>query len=111
MHWQELSVPLYFVPAKVSGLFHSSSPPLVIFASALLNAGYQVSRSHACAGSIKTDAPTSFVFDILREWIKSNPVKMSNVKQNSPTRALLETPQRCVVSSIPSTKLKQVSIS
>ena len=44
--------------------------------SALLNAGYKVSRSHACAGSVKTDAPRSFIFDIMREYIKQNPVKM-----------------------------------
>ena len=63
-------------------------------ASALLNAGYRVSRSHAAAGSVKTDAPGDFIFDIIREWIKTNPVKMANVKENSPTRHLLEKLQK-----------------
>lgn len=57
--------------------------------SALLNANYTVSRSHAQAGSIKTDAPRVFVHDIIREWIKTNPVKMSNVKDGSPAKVLL----------------------
>lgn len=64
--------------------------------NALVNAGYQVSRSHASAGSLKTDAPYSFIFDILREWIKTNPVKMENVKDGSPTKRLLSREQTCV---------------
>lgn len=61
--------------------------------SALLNANYTVSRSHAQPGSIKTDAPRVFVHDIIREWIKLNPVKMSNVKENSPAKVLLSKEQ------------------
>ena len=58
-----------------------------------MNANFAVSRSHAAAGSIKTNAPLSFVFDILREWIKNNPVTMSNIKDGSPARVLLAKPQ------------------
>jgi hypothetical protein len=57
--------------------------------SALLNAGYKVSRSHALAGSIKTDAPRSFVHDIMREFIKTNPVRMDKVPEGNPARVLL----------------------
>lgn len=64
--------------------------------SGLLNAGYKVSLSHACAGSIKTDAPRAFVFDVMREWIKTAPVSMKNVKAGSPTMRLLEKVQTCV---------------
>lgn len=64
--------------------------------SALLNGGYEVSRSHASAGSLKTNAPRSFVFDIVREWIKTNPVTMDNVKDGSLAFRLLAKPQTCV---------------
>ncbi len=42
--------------------------------SALLNAGYKVSYSHANQNSIKTDAPTEVVWDVLREWVKQKPI-------------------------------------
>lgn len=86
---QELTSPFYFTPARVSSAFHATSPPLLKVASAIVNAGYQVSRSHACAGSIKTNAPTQLIFDIIRKWIELNPVKMSNIKDGSPARVLL----------------------
>ena len=66
--------------------------------SALLNAGYKISRSHASSGSIKTDAPRTFVHDVIREWIKQNPVVMKNVKDGSPSKVLLDKPQTCVFS-------------
>lgn len=57
--------------------------------SALLNAGYLISRSHTIAGSIKTNAPRAFIYDMVREHIKSNPVRMDKLAENSPARALL----------------------
>lgn len=113
--WQEVEAPLYFSPAKIASYFHAICPPITTFAyvhlpfprqprsprnrrsSALLNAGYTVSRSHAMAGSIKTNAPRSFVHDVVREWIKEHPVAMKNVKDGSPAKVLLAKEQRCVV--------------
>lgn len=63
------------------------------FRSALLHAGYKISRSHAGAGSIKTDAPRSFLFDIVREHLKENPVRMDKIAERSPARELLAKPQ------------------
>lgn len=60
--------------------------------SALLNGGYKVSRSHAAGGSIKTDAPPSFIYDIVREHIKTNPVRMDKVSEGSPTRKAIAKP-------------------
>ena len=62
--------------------------------SALLNGGYEVSRSHALGGSLKTTAPRSFVFDMMREWVKTHPVKMENVSVGQIARTLLEKPQQ-----------------
>ncbi|CEL52430.1 tRNA (guanine-N2-)-methyltransferase [Rhizoctonia solani AG-1 IB] len=86
---EELDVPFYFTPSRLSGFFHCNSPPLEHVASALLHKGYEISRSHACAGSLKTTATRAQVYDIIRSWIKLNPVKMENVKDGSPTRKLL----------------------
>ena len=50
------------------------TPPMVVFRSALLNAGYKVTFSHANKVSIKTDAPNEVIWDIVRAWekVKSN---------------------------------------
>jgi len=55
-----------------------------------LNGGYQVSRSHASAGSVKTDAPVEFVHDIFRAWIEKNPVREDKIAAGSPSFHLLQ---------------------
>ncbi len=47
-------------------------PKSDVFRSALVNAGYRVSGSHACPLAVKTDAPPHVVWDILRCWVKKN---------------------------------------
>lgn len=103
---QELDVPFYFTSSTVAGHFHCTAPSLNAFAcvcsfprgeircdsvrrSALLHAGYDVSRSHAAAGSIKTTAPRTVIHDIMRAWIKDHPVTLNNIKDGSPARPLL----------------------
>ncbi|KAI0797923.1 N2,N2-dimethylguanosine tRNA methyltransferase [Abortiporus biennis] len=86
---EELTTPFYFTPAKMAGNFHCICPPLDDVASALLHAGHNVSRSHACAGSLKTDAGRDVVHDIFRSWIKTHPVRMDRVSETSPAKALL----------------------
>lgn len=46
------------------------TPPMVKFRSALLNAGYNVTYSHANKVSIKTDAPNEVIWDVVRAWEK-----------------------------------------
>jgi len=86
---EELQAPFYFTPPKLASFFNCLSPPLEEVASALLNAGYDVSRSHSCAGSLKTSASRRAVHDIMRCWIKRHPVVMKNVAEDSPKRRLL----------------------
>ncbi|OCH94961.1 N2,N2-dimethylguanosine tRNA methyltransferase [Obba rivulosa] len=86
---EELDTAFYFTPTKIAGHFHSTCPPLDEVASALLNAGHQVSRSHACAGSLKTTASWQDIHDVFRSWVKRNPVRMDKISENSPARHLL----------------------
>ncbi|OMH82849.1 tRNA (guanine(26)-N(2))-dimethyltransferase, partial [Zancudomyces culisetae] len=46
-------------------------PPIIKVTSAICNAGYKVSCSHTCPGSIKTDAPDYVIWDIVRELAKT----------------------------------------
>lgn len=98
---EELPVPFFFTPAKIAGYFRCEVPSLAEITSALLNGGYQVSRSHALGGSLKTTAPRSFVYDVMREWIKTHPVKMENVTDGQIARRLLQKEQEAKVSFEP----------
>uniref|UniRef100_A0A8H7Y2X7 tRNA (guanine(26)-N(2))-dimethyltransferase n=1 Tax=Psilocybe cubensis TaxID=181762 RepID=A0A8H7Y2X7_PSICU len=86
---EELETPFFFTPSKVASFFHCETPSIDDVASALLNAGHRVSRSHACAGSLKTDASHRELHDVFRCWIKTHPVKMENISETSPARRLL----------------------
>ena len=48
---------------------------IFLIRSALLNANFQISLTHCQANCIKTTAPPKFVYDIMREWIKTHPVR------------------------------------
>eukprot|EP00004_Rigifila_ramosa_P005664 TRINITY_DN16332_c0_g1_i1.p1 TRINITY_DN16332_c0_g1~~TRINITY_DN16332_c0_g1_i1.p1 ORF type:complete len:606 (-),score=127.05 TRINITY_DN16332_c0_g1_i1:14-1792(-) len=67
--------PLYYILPSLFSRVHATTPPMKLFRAALLNAGYKVTLSHAAPESIKTDAPNSVVWDIVRRWVEDHPVK------------------------------------
>lgn len=73
----------------------------IIHSNALLHLGYDVSRSHAAAGSLKTNASRAVVHDILRVWIEQHPVRMDKIDERSPARKLLAHERQCVFFSLP----------
>ncbi|KAK0210787.1 tRNA methyltransferase [Desarmillaria ectypa] len=86
---EELHTPFYFTPTRVASFFHCQTPSLDEVASALLHAGYSISRSHATPGSLKTTATRADLHDIFRSFVKLYPVKLENVSETSPARKLL----------------------
>ncbi|KAI4456709.1 n 2 n 2 -dimethylguanosine trna methyltransferase [Holotrichia oblita] len=68
--------PLYYTLEKLSGTLHVETPPMLTIRSAILNAGYKVSYTHCNKVSIKTDAPSKVIWDIMRCWITDHPVKI-----------------------------------
>lgn len=104
---QELDVPFYFTPSQIASVFHCTTPSLddtayvlhenatptalilITYSSALLNAGHEVSRSHAIPGSLKTTATRPDIHDIFRSWVKKYPIKMDKLGEGSPARVLL----------------------
>lgn len=84
-------VPFYYTVDNLSSIVHCSTPPLLQLRSALLHAGHQVSLSHACKNAIKTDAPPKVLWDIMRCWEKSNPVKREKLSPTSPAFKILST--------------------
>ncbi|XP_017153806.1 probable tRNA (guanine(26)-N(2))-dimethyltransferase isoform X2 [Drosophila miranda] len=90
---EELSdVPLYYTPDKLCSVLKLEIVPMLKFRSALLHAGYRVSYSHASKNSLKTDAPPSVLWDILRCWSKRHPVRPERMIPGTPLQAILSQP-------------------
>ncbi|ORZ10876.1 N2,N2-dimethylguanosine tRNA methyltransferase [Absidia repens] len=86
---EELDEPCYWTLQRICGTLHCTSIPMLDLYSALLNAGYKVSGSHCNPQTLKTNAPASVVWDVLRAFIKKHPVTMANISENSPARKIL----------------------
>ncbi|RUO96870.1 S-adenosyl-L-methionine-dependent methyltransferase [Jimgerdemannia flammicorona] len=89
---EELDMPFYWTLEKLTGTLHCNSIPMVSLCSAILNQGYKVSISHCSPQSVKTNAPSWVMWDILKGWVKIHPVVMQNIAENSPARKILEKP-------------------
>ncbi|XP_055837196.1 tRNA (guanine(26)-N(2))-dimethyltransferase [Episyrphus balteatus] len=87
-------VPLYYSLDKLCCVVKLEIMPILKFRSALLHAGYKVSFSHACKSSIKTNAPPSVVWDILRCWNATNPVKKERMLDGTPVKEILGIPPK-----------------
>ncbi|KAI1275253.1 S-adenosyl-L-methionine-dependent methyltransferase [Xylaria sp. FL0933] len=82
--------PFYFHPTNLAGAMRCVCPDEDSFRGALRHLGYEVTRSHCKAGSMKTNAPWSVVWHIMREWARQKwPVKVENIKENSAAYRLL----------------------
>ncbi|KAJ0118128.1 dimethylguanosine trna methyltransferase [Diaporthe amygdali] len=82
--------PFFFLPTALARTIHCATPPEDAIRGALRGLGYRVTRSHCKPGSIKTDAPWSVLWDVMREWVRQKaPVKEANIKSGSPGYRLL----------------------
>lgn len=87
---EELEMPLYYELPKLVSVVRCVVPPMPTFRSAILNAGYKVSYSHANKASIKTDAPNQVLWDIIRAWEKKNPINKEKHRDNKVLMAILD---------------------
>ncbi|KAI1079473.1 dimethylguanosine tRNA methyltransferase [Whalleya microplaca] len=82
--------PFFFHPSSLAGVIHCVCPDEDSFRGALRHLGYKVTRSHCKPGSLKTDAPWSVIWHIMREWVRQKKeVKVENIKVHSPAYTLL----------------------
>ena len=77
-------VPLYYVIGNLASTLQIQPPTSAMIRSALVNAGYRYSYFHHEPGAIKTDAPPSVVWDIMRQG-KAKPLSGSKHKKARPT--------------------------
>ncbi|KAE8659371.1 putative tRNA (guanine(26)-N(2))-dimethyltransferase 2 [Hibiscus syriacus] len=74
-------VPLFLSLHNLCSTLKCTSPSAVIFRSAVINAGYRISGTHLNPLGIKSDAPMDVIWDIMRCWVKSHPVKAQSADQ------------------------------
>ncbi|EDQ84437.1 uncharacterized protein MONBRDRAFT_34698 [Monosiga brevicollis MX1] len=84
--------PFHYNVSDLAHTAHCQSIPHDTFRSALVNAGYRVSPTHTNPQGMKTDAPSTFIWDLLREWVKTNPVKKEHYEGESPGALILKAP-------------------
>eukprot|EP01087_Luapelamoeba_hula_P018926 TRINITY_DN6184_c1_g1_i1.p1 TRINITY_DN6184_c1_g1~~TRINITY_DN6184_c1_g1_i1.p1 ORF type:complete len:648 (-),score=108.25 TRINITY_DN6184_c1_g1_i1:156-2099(-) len=95
---QELQdVPLFYDLSSMCKLLHVQQPSMREFHAGLesLAKGYRHSVSHTDAKAIKTDAPASVLWDLLRSWNNLHPVK--RIAPNSAAEVILTKPLSSVV--------------
>jgi tRNA (guanine26-N2/guanine27-N2)-dimethyltransferase len=83
------NIPLYYTIDQMCCVLKLEMIPMLKFRSVILHEGHNVSISHACKNSIKTDAPMSLLWDILRSWSKRHPVNQARFHEGSPLTVIL----------------------
>lgn len=83
-------MPFYYVQDRICSITKTSCVgKMVDYRSAILNAGYRVSLSHACKNALKTDAPNDFIWRMMRAWEKLHPVNKDKLHADSVSFKLL----------------------
>lgn len=102
--------PFFLHLSTVGGVLHCESPADAVFCSALERLGYRTSRSHTKPGSIRTDAPWSVVWEVMREWVRQkSPVKEGAIRKGTPGWAIMQKDRSNVVLNSVKTRLKQAA--
>jgi tRNA (guanine26-N2/guanine27-N2)-dimethyltransferase len=83
--------PFFIIPSALSKVIHAQAPSEAAFKGALRHAGYKATRSHCKPGSIKTEAPWTAIWEIMREWVRQKcPIKEGSVTENMPGWKILQ---------------------
>lgn len=76
--------PFFFIPNYLCKVLHCETPSEDALRGALRHLGYRVRRSHCKPGSFRTDAPWSVIWEVMREWIRTQkPIKNGAVQKGT----------------------------
>ena len=82
--------PFFFIPSVLAKVIHCITPHENALRGALRHLGYRVTRSHTKPGSIRTDAPWSVIWEVMREWARQKaPVKEGAIKKDTAGWAIM----------------------
>ena len=88
-------VPLFYACDQICRKINCTPPKSELLRSAILNAGYQVSTSHAHRSSFKTNAPNQLIWDIFRSWaltVGGGSINIEKLADKSVTKKILSSP-------------------
>lgn len=101
--------PFFFNLSFLGGVLHCVGPSDAVFCSALKRLGYRTSRSHTKGGSIRTDAPWSVVWEVMREWIRQKaPVKEDAIRKGTAAWGIMQKDRSNVILNSVKMNLKEV---
>ncbi|KIW19808.1 N2,N2-dimethylguanosine tRNA methyltransferase [Exophiala spinifera] len=84
------AAPFFVIPTNLAKVMHSTTPSESMVRGAIISTGYRVTRSHCKPGSIKTNAPWSVLWEIMREFTRTMAqIRDGAVKRGSPGWTLL----------------------
>jgi tRNA (guanine26-N2/guanine27-N2)-dimethyltransferase len=76
--------PFFFIPNYLAKVLHCVTPSEDALRGAFRHLGYRVTRSHCKPGSFRTDAPWSIIWEVMREWMRTQrPSKEGAVKEGT----------------------------
>ncbi|KAL9049514.1 MAG: hypothetical protein Q9162_007185 [Coniocarpon cinnabarinum] len=76
--------PFFVIPHSLAGIIHCQAPGEHMLKGAIRHAGFRAARSHCQPGSVKTNAPWTFVWRMMREWVRQKaPLKEGSLKPTS----------------------------
>ncbi|KAJ6153759.1 hypothetical protein N7470_006718 [Penicillium chermesinum] len=82
--------PFFMTLSNLSRILRCTTVPADKFRGALHSIGYRSTRSHARANSIRTDAPWTVVWEVMREWVRQHsPIKESSLKPGTAAAAIM----------------------
>ncbi|KIW48511.1 N2,N2-dimethylguanosine tRNA methyltransferase [Exophiala oligosperma] len=105
--------PFFILPTNIAKVIHCATPSESMVRGAIISTGYRVTRSHCKPGSIKTDAPWSVLWEIMREFMRQKaPIRDGAVKRGTPGWSLLAKVrggERALVSNLAALSRDQLS--
>ena len=76
--------PFFFTPSTLAKVLHCLCPPEAALRGALMHLGYRITRSHTKPGALRTNAPWSVLWEIMREWVRQkSPIKAESLKKGT----------------------------
>ena len=82
--------PFFIIPSVLAKVLHCVAPSDAALRSALISLGYRVRRSHTKPGTIRTDAPWTVIWEVMREWVRQKaPVKDGAIKSGTAGWAIM----------------------
>jgi len=86
--------PFFHVPSLLSKTVRCEAPPNAGLRGALIALGYKVARSHCKPNSIKTNAPHSVVWQVMKRWVEqqAGPRKENALKEGTAGFNIIQKP-------------------